>query len=217
MMRTLENKTSGMPMLQRRSSSSPIRPRHAGGWWRLAVFVLVAITRTDLNATEPRSKLGHEYDLEAAFLVNFAQFVQWPPDTFAQTDTPIVVGILGDDPFGPILDKIAAGETIQNRKLVIKRSRQVKDLKNCQMLFIGKSERARLRKIFVSLGKASVLTVGETDGFTQQGGVTHFYVQGNRLRFEVNLEAARRKGLKISAQLLDLGPETVSVPVRGGS
>jgi hypothetical protein len=209
----LENKTSGMSGLKRgrfnlRSSSAP-------ACRRAALLALVVMTWTDLNATELRGKLTREYELKADFLFNFAHFVEWPSDTFADTNAPIVIGVLGDDPFGSILDKIAEGETIQNRKLVIKRSRQVKDLKDCQVLFIGKSERNRLRKIFASLDEASILTVGETAGFAQLGGVTRFFLQGNRLRFEVNLEAARHNGLKISAQLLDLG--TGSLPAKGGN
>jgi hypothetical protein len=193
------------------------RPRRVAACRRVALLALVVLTRTELNAIEIRGKLTREYDLKAAFLFNFAHFIEWPADTFASPNTPIIIGVLGDDPFGPILDKIVEGETVQNRKLVIKRSRQVDDLKDCQVLFISKSEKDRVPQILASLDDASVFTVGEMEGFAQHGGVTNFFLQGKRVRFEINLEAARRRGLKISAQLLDLGSEVGPQAAREGN
>jgi hypothetical protein len=168
-------------------------------------FTLLAVVAFRLNAAEVTGKLAREYDLKAAFLFNFAHFVEWPAGAFADTNAPIVIGILGDDPFGPLLDKIVEGETIQNRRLIIKRSHQVEDLKNCHVLFICKSEKGHIDQILDSLGDASIFTVCESEGFARRGGITNLFLQGNKVRFEINAQTAHRKGLKISSQLLALG------------
>jgi hypothetical protein len=183
------------------------RLAHATG---VAFFILVVIARLDLNAAESKSKLTREYDLKAAFLFNFAHFVEWPSAAFEDANTPIVIGVLGDDPFGPVLDKMVEGETIQNRRLIIKRSHQVEDLKNCQVLFISKSEKDRMDEILSQLNPAAVLTVSEVESFARRGGIINFYIADKKVRFEINPQAAKRNGLKISAQLLELGAEVRS-------
>jgi hypothetical protein len=143
-----------------------------------------------------------EYQIKAACLLNFAQFIEWPAASFAAPDAPIVVGVLGDDPFGTALEDTFQDESIQGRKLVVKRSHRVEDLKTCHMLFISNSEKDRLTEILASLGDASIVTVSEMDQFTQRGGIINFYLDHNKVRFEINTDAAQRKGLKISSQLL---------------
>jgi hypothetical protein len=188
-----------MPLLEKNRGS------HLTGRCRTALFALLAATAIKLDAAEAPGKLVREYDLKAAFLFNFTHFVEWPAEAFADENAPIVIGILGDDPFGPVIDKIVEGETIKNRKLVIKRSQQIEDLKDCQVLFISKSEKSHIDQILAGLGDASVFTVSETEGFARRGGVTNLFLQGNKVRFEINEHVAKRKGLKISAQLLALG------------
>ncbi len=128
---------------------------------------------------------------------------------------PIVIGILGDDPFGPVLDNLVQGETIKNRKLVIKRSQQLDDLRNCHVLFFCNSEKNRVGHILSSLDDTSVFTVGDIDGFARRGGITNLFLQGNKVRFEINVQAAKRKRLKISAQLLALGTVVGSPTAKG--
>lgn len=144
-----------------------------------------------------------EYQIKAACLLNFAEFIEWPAGVFADANSPIVVGVLGDDPFGDALEQTFADETIQGRKLVVKRSHRVEDLKSCQMLFVCGSEKDHIAGIFTSLGNASILTVGETNGFAQHGGIINFYIEGNKTRFEINPDTAQQRGLKISSQLLE--------------
>ena len=172
---------------------------------RAVLCALLAVTTLRLDAAEATGKIVREYDLKAAFLFNFTHFVDWPSEAFADDNAPIVIGILGDDPFGPVLDRIIEGETIKNRKLVVKRSRRIQDLRTCHVLFISKSEKGRIGQILTTLDGASVFTVGEVEGFARRGGITNLFLQGNKVRFEINMEAAKRKGLKISAQLLALG------------
>ena len=144
--------------------------------------------------------------LKAAFLYNFAKFVEWPPAAFVGETSPIVIGILGEDPI-PIrgdLERAILGKTINSRPLEIKPFRSAADATNCHLLYIGASEKAHLKQILDSLLGASVLTVGETDGFIQKGGMINFIQEKAKFRFEINERAAKSVNLKISSKLLSL-------------
>jgi hypothetical protein len=146
-----------------------------------------------------------EYEVKAAFLFNFAQFVDWPAGAFTNTDTPFVIGILGNDPFGTALEATVQGENINNHKIIIQRGRTVGDLKDCQILFVSKSEKSHVAEILSALDSRPVLKVSEIDGFARQGGNINFYLDGSKVRFEVNPTVSDRDGLKVSSQLLNLG------------
>jgi len=143
-----------------------------------------------------------EYDLKAAFLYNFTQFVDWPPEAFAAPDAPFVIGVLGDDPFGKTLDVMVTNEVVKNRKLVIQRYRRVEETTGCQILFIGQSEQGRLAQILPALQGRSVLTVGETDTFAQQGGIVALRTEGTRIRLMINVDTAEAQHLTISSKVL---------------
>jgi hypothetical protein len=153
-----------------------------------------------------------EYKLKAMFLLNFARFTEWPAAALPEANAALAIGVLGDDPFGTALVEAIQGETIHRRPLAIKQSRQLADLKNCQLLFISKSETARIDTVLAELKNTNILTVGETDGFATSGGIINFFTQGDKVRFEINLDAARRRGFKLSSQLLNLG-KIVSSPI----
>ena len=155
----------------------------------------------EVRASAPAAK---EYEVKAAFLFNFALYVEWPPEAFPTPTAPIIIGILGDDLFGNVLDQTVRGETVRNRPIAIHRSRQIENLKHCHLLFISKSESGRLAHIFAKLAGTHCLTVGETDRFAHNGGIINFRLQGANVRFEINLNAARRSGLAISSKLLRL-------------
>ena len=145
-----------------------------------------------------------EYQLKAAFIFNFAKFVDWPAKAFAEESSPIVIGVLGDDPFGEelkrtILNKAVAGRSVTNRSVS-----SIEEARSCHILFISTSEKQRLREIFDGLRGASVLTVGETDQFTEAGGMINFVIRDKRIRFEIRDDIARDAGLKISSKLLSL-------------
>jgi len=158
-----------------------------------------------LTAIAPAQTVPKEYQVKAVFLFNFVQFVEWPAAAFAETNSPVVVGVLGDDDIVASLEKVLRGETIKNRPLTIRQSRRVEDLRGCHLLFVSKSEKAHLGPILTNVAGASLLTVGETEGFAHRGGVINFYLEANKTRFEINLDTARHHGLKISSQLLSLG------------
>lgn len=162
---------------------------------------LCAPSTLEVSAAAP---VVREYEVKAAFLFNFAQYVEWPAEAFQSPATPIIIGILGDDPFGEALDRIVRGETVRNRPIAIHRSRQIENLKHCHLLFVSKSERGRLARVFATLVGKHCLTVGETDRFAHNGGIINFRQQGANVRFEINLGAARQTGLTISSKLLRL-------------
>ena len=140
-----------------------------------------------------------EYAVKAAFLFNFTKFVEWPEKAFNGPQAPIVIGIIGDDPFGDSLMRIVAGQKAQGRAILIAKYRRGDDLRRSQILFISASERLRSAEILASLQDASVLTVSDIDGFAEAGGTMQFVVQENRVRFVVNLDAATQSKLRVSA------------------
>jgi len=144
----------------------------------------------------------NEYQVKAAFILNFARFVGWPGDAFADGGS-LVVGVVGDDPFSGALDQLS-GNTVNGRRLTIRRLRASDDLRACQILFVSSSERNRLAKIIESIRGGSVLTIGELPQFNQVGGIIKFVVRDNRVRFEINTGAAGQARLRISSKLLAL-------------
>lgn len=142
-----------------------------------------------------------EREVKAVFLFNFVQFIDWPEEAFSGPDAPVVIGILGTDPFGRLLDDVVRGETVKGRQLTVERFRRVEDIKSCHVLFISPSETAMYRHILMTLGGQPTLTVGETENFTSLGMV-RFLTERNRVRLEVNVNRAKAAGLTISSNLL---------------
>lgn len=145
-----------------------------------------------------------EYQIKAAFIFNFAKFVEWPPAAFAKTSSPLVVGVLGENPFQDTLEKTIANKTVDEHPLLFREFRSATEVTNCHILFISSSEKARLPQILKHLNSSSVLTVGEMPGFTETGGMINFVLEGTKIRFQINNDAATRAGLKISSKLLSL-------------
>jgi YfiR/HmsC-like len=148
-----------------------------------------------------------EYLIKAGFIYNFAKFVEWPANAFAQPDSPIVIGVLGTDPFGNTIDRIVEDKKVGTRGFVVRRykwSKELKEVKECKILFVSASEHAHIDEIVESVKGLPILTVGETPGFAERGGVIRFTLEGNRVRFEVNVEAAHQAELNISSRLLTL-------------
>ena len=162
------------------------------------VFALLAILALPVRAQ------FSEYEVKAAFLANFTQFVKWPAKAFADEGAPFAIGVLGTDPFSGALEKYVRGQTVSGRKIVIKRGRRAEDLRMCQVVFICKSERGRIAEIVGGLQGASILIVGETEQFTSQGGMIGFKMEGNKVQFEINSGPAQRVGLELSSRLLKL-------------
>jgi len=144
-----------------------------------------------------------EYQVKAAFLYNFANFVEWPAKAFQDSNDPLVIGILGNDNLADITDRMVRNKTVNGRKLVVKRFQKPKDICKCHILFLSSSEKNQQRTILKSLEGANTLTVGETDDFTRCGGMINLITE-SRVRLEINVAAARKCSLTISSKLLRL-------------
>jgi hypothetical protein len=155
-----------------------------------------------------------EYQVKAAFLFNFAQFVAWPEIAFTNADEPFHIGVLGSNPFGKDLAETVRGEAIHGRTMVIQESHRAETLANCQIVFICNSEASHIDEILSALGSKPILTVSEIPGFANRGGIINFYREGTKVRFEINPDAAGKKSLKVGSELLTLGkivhPEATS-------
>ena len=178
----------------------------AHGKWRApaaiaaAPLILLAAAASQASAADRNS----EYQVKAAFLVNFARFVEWPSQAFGGANDPFVFGVYGKDLFGAALDQAVLGKTIDGRPAVIRRTSDPSALRSCQVVFVPASEMSHFREVSASLGNLSVLLVGETEGFAEAGGVINFILENERVRFEVSPPAAARAHLKISSKLLQL-------------
>ena len=182
--------------------SSPFEPRCLIR--RVVSLILMVALTSSLLGTGAQGQGSGEYQIKAAFLYNFAKFIEWPAEAFTESCAPLIVGVIGNDPFGSALDQTMSGKTINGRPLIIKRLKWGQNLRTCQILFISSSERKRLAQLFESLKGATVLTVSETEQFCQQGGIINFLIEDNKVRFEINATAATGAQLKISSKLLAL-------------
>lgn len=163
--------------------------------------LLLIVQRTALAGVEPGAE---EYQVKGAFLLNFAKFVAWPANTFKSPEDPIVICILGQNLFGAAFERAALDATAGNRPIRVRAIQNFQQLGSCQMVFAGAAERKRLRGIFDALQRGAVLSVGETEGFLSAGGMIAFKVEDEKVRIEINQQAAERAGLRISAKLLSL-------------
>ena len=144
------------------------------------------------------------YEVKTAFLFNFVKFIDWPPSSFASPQSPFTICVLGQDPFGQMLDDTFQGKIIADRPLAVRRLKDKAEARHCQIVFVSSSESAHLAELFASLQKANVLLVGETNGFASLGGTIEFTVEENHVRFTINIDAADRSGLQFSSKLLAL-------------
>ena len=174
---------------------------------RPSLLVALAVLVTCISLAQgvvAQTSTVREYQIKAAFLFNFGQFVTWGPDDFPEATSPFVIGVLGEDPFGATLDAIVEGESVQGRPVQIERYVDVDDVGSCHILFVSSSELPRLDRVFERLRGRGILTVGEAEGFAERSGMIRFVVVDNRLRLEINAAAAEAAGLTISSRLLSL-------------
>lgn len=174
---------------------------------RFIIAILLCLSMALGVSGQSADSASSEYLIKAGFIYNFAQLVQWPSVAFSQPDSPIVIGILGTDHFGAVLDRVIENKKLEGRNLVIKRlkwSKDLKDLKECNILFVSSSENEHLDEVIHMLKWLPVLTIGETPGFASRGGIINLTLEGNKVRFEVNIEAAKQANLNVSSRLLAL-------------
>jgi hypothetical protein len=175
-------------------------PRCRGGtraiatilWWSLLIVPC-------LPAQQPKPS---EYQVKAAYLYNFGRFVQWPTNSAASNDSPFTICVLGQDPFGPVLDSTLAGESLGGKPVMTKRIAKPQEASDCRILFINSKEEGRLQEILAGLNGAAILTVSDMPAFSRRGGMIQFVLDGDKVRFEINLTSAEAAKLVLSSELL---------------
>jgi hypothetical protein len=188
------------------------RESKQAGLWRISPSAWTSILILGLLLAyifiHPRQVCAQEtpsdYRVKAAYVLNFLSFIQWPEDAFSDTKAPVVIGIVGEDPFGNQLPQAILGKTVQGHNLVIRRYKAGEDLRGSHILFISASEKKRLSQILAGLRGSSVLTIAEMDRFLEAGGAIQFTFENSQIRFAINADAAGRARLKVSSKLLSV-------------
>jgi len=200
------------PGLHRRPPSSrKDKGRRLRGWfvWTAACLTIGVVLNAWAQQLSPT-----EHQVKAAFLYNFGRFVEWPRTASAPAGDPFSICLLGEDPFGPVLEETLEGKEVHGKKLLLRRIGSAKDTLRCQILFISSSEDSHLTEILTLLAGRSILTVSEMPRFAYRGGMIGFTLEQNKVRFEINPPAAERGGLIISSQLLKLAKIVNTKPPR---
>ena len=205
-----------IPQNQNRAPREPLRPfskiRERG---RVGFFIFglwLMLFGLDLNAARGQT-VSHEYPLKAVFLFNFAQFTDWPTNAFDKPDSPLVIGVLGDDPFGALLDDAVRGEIVNGRKFIVERYQSVQDIKTCHILFISQSETSRLDKIVAELKGKPILTASDIDNSAYRGVCVRFITENNKIHLRINMDSLKDANLAMSSKLLRVS-EIISAPTK---
>jgi hypothetical protein len=172
---------------------------------RAAALAAVATTLVGcLLLVAPRASAQSEDQVMAAFLFNFARYVEWPKDAFDRNDMPVNICMLSTKEFGDVVSRTVSGKTVADRSVVVRRTADLPETTGCHILFIGREYDKSHTETVAELGGLSVFTVADQEGFARAGGIANFYRTENRIRFEINPHAAQKVGLKISSRLLRL-------------
>ena len=187
---------------------APREPRGGGrrrsDLWAVRCALLVItmgwIAGTSISAA--KEELPSEYQVKAAFLFNFAKYVDWPAAAFPGPNAPIVIGVMAKDRFDDDLRQAVEGKTVNGRPFVIKHLAADSELNGCHILFISGLEASRMGAILDKARALPVLTVGEDEPFARNGGIISFVLRNGNVRLDIDLAAAKKAGLTISSRLL---------------
>jgi hypothetical protein len=190
----------------------------------LCVCLGLGLIVTPMAHADTSSAKYKEYEVKAAFIFNFLKFIDWPEEKTAANNNKIIIGIIGEDPFGQATN-VFKGKSVEEHKILLTRFQGIEQikkmpekeknenfdaLKRCHLLFICQSEQKQVRDITEIVSNSSVLTVADTDGFIEMGGIINFFTEDNKIRFDINQAAAEKTGLKIRSQLLRLAKRVVT-------
>jgi hypothetical protein len=164
-------------------------------------FAVTFSNQANLFAQTPTPS---EYALKAVFLYNFTQFVEWPETSFSDSESAIVIGVIGEDPFGIYLDETVRNEKVNRRPLAVRRFGTVDEIKECHVLYISGSEANRAKKLIGELKERSILTVADAEGIDEDGVIVRFATENKRIRLKIDVDAAKEAELTISSKLLRL-------------
>ena len=168
----------------------------------LVGLLLALLVAVSADGEGPDRRPAPEYQVKAVFLFNFAQFVDWPARAFPAAGAPLVIGVLGEDPFGAYLDELVRNEKIGDRPLVVRRFRGIQDIGECHILFVSRSPSGQFDKLVPELRGRPLLTVSDTENFNRLGGMVRFVTENGKIRLRINVDSAKECGLTISSKLL---------------
>jgi hypothetical protein len=170
--------------------------------WALRFAAVIAV----ITATIPcrADAPTREYIVKAAFIYNFTQFIRWPDSAFASKDSAFIIATVGSDPFNGALDDAISGKSVGGHSISVKHFASVDDMAACQLLFVPASQDSSLGAVFSKINGAPVLTVGESDAFPPAGGEIRFFLEDNKMHFEINPDPITAAGLQVSAKLMKL-------------
>lgn len=193
----------------RRRSSNTLRRRRKQDFLTRPLFRLLVLCLLMDCALFPQVALGQtdsagEYELKAAMLYHLTLFVEWPPSAYPNSEAPTILCILGRDPFGNALTSVVSGQPAARRRVEVRHMQNANEVRTCQVLYIGSSEKKNIVQVLSALRGASVLTVGEMAQFATRGGMIQFSLEEKQVRFDINLDEASQADLKISSKLLTL-------------
>jgi hypothetical protein len=170
--------------------------------WLCATAILVVLVLLFVPVLQAQQPKVSEYQVEATYLYNFGRFVKWPSSATVAKADAFSICVLGQDPFGPALDSTLAGETLEGKSLKVKRISTPRDAGECRILFISSTEENHLKEILATLDESCILTVSDMPAFSRRGGMIQFVLEGDKVRFEINLTKAETAKLTLSSELL---------------
>jgi hypothetical protein len=168
----------------------------------LALLLTLAVGPSAAPGAEP---VAGEYDLKAAFVYQFTHYTEWPAESFEDSTSPIVVAVVGEDPFRGALERAVRDKTVGGRSLAYRHFANANALEPCHVLYVSPSERQQLGQIVRDAQDFAALTVADTEDFTREGGMVRFLTENKKVRFEIRRKAVEAAGLRIKAQLLKAG------------
>lgn len=185
------------------------RSRPSAVWLLPMLPIIFGLLLADTARTVRAQSSADEYRVKAAFLFHFVQLVEWPAGSLGNEINPLTLCTIGDDPFRGDLEGTLAGKTVEGRALRVRHLKPTEQVQGCQVVFVSRNDVSRLVPLLEELKNGPILTVGESEGFVLQGGMIGFCLVDNKVRFEINLEAAERARLKLSSRLLLLAKTVV--------
>jgi YfiR/HmsC-like len=181
--------------------------------WKATIAAACLLCLLATPSTRAQTSASSEYLIKAGFIYNFAKLMEWPGPVFPQPNSPIVIAILGTDPFQGTLDTVLRGKQVNGRDFVVKHLKWGDDLRGCNIIFVSSSEKAHFDDLFRQIRGLPILTIGDTPGFAESGGIINFVLEDDKVRFEIDVDAARQANINISSRLLALAkivPDTAS-------
>jgi hypothetical protein len=183
---------------------APHRNRRVRRAFRMARLVLPAVLF--FSGLQLQAQPSREYQLKAVLLLNLVRFVEWPATTFEATNSPIVIGVIGDpNPFGTFIDDVVRNEKVNGRSIVVEKYKSVNDLKKCHVLFVAAADKRAIEKVLPKVDKQPVLTVADEEGFVRAGGLVELFIKPTgKIGLRINADGAKTAKLALSAKLLRL-------------